>query len=139
LLAETFCRLSKESIVNEREAVLAAANALAAAIGRQDAGAIKAVLTHDFVLRTPGGSSLSADAFVAQVRSITAEIDFVRLEQVQVDLKPGSALVSGVQHARVRIEGQVVDEYKAFADWFIETEHGWKVRVALDLPAIAAE
>lgn len=44
------------------------------------------------------------------------------------------ALVTGVQHARVHLDGQQIDD--RFVDWFVRGADGaWRARIALDLPA----
>jgi hypothetical protein len=40
-----------------------------------------------------------------------------------------------VQHAQVRMDGQLVDERRPFVDWFVKQAGGWRIRVAIDLPA----
>ncbi len=115
-----------------------AAHHLAAAIARRDPDAVRAVLAPGFVLRTPGGPSIDAAAFVAGLAQIPGEILFVRLEGLEVAPLDGSALVTGVQHASVRVDGKVVDDRRPFADVFVRSDDdgAWRVKLALDLPAL---
>jgi hypothetical protein len=43
--------------------------------------------------------------------------------------------VTGIQHARVRIDGEDIDDRRAFVDWLVPHDGAWKFRVAVDLPA----
>jgi hypothetical protein len=62
----------------------------------------------------------------------------VKLRDLEVDLHDDQAMVTGIQHARVRIEGQTFDELEPFVDWFVLDGNGrWRVRVALELAALA--
>src|SRR5437870_4549937 len=87
------------------EDVVHAATRLADAIARRDVDAIVSLLDPAFLLRTPGGETRDADAFASQIRAIPGEILFVKLDAVNVDLSAAGALVMGIQHARVRIDG----------------------------------
>lgn len=121
--------------MDEHARITEAAIALADAIGRRDGPSIRALLTPDFLLRTPGQGSADADAFIAGVQGIPGEILSVRLENLVIDLTGPSALVTGIQRAQVRINGHVVDDVRPFVDWFVQSEDRWKVRVAVDLAA----
>jgi ketosteroid isomerase-like protein len=123
--------------MDERARVAAAANALADAISRRDRAAVLSRLTRDFLLRTPDGPSTDADTFARAIEGIAAEIVFVRLNDLKIDLRDGVALVTGVQHAQCRVDGQIVDERRPFVDWFVRDDAGnWLVKVAVDLPPL---
>ena len=113
--------------------------ALAEAIRRRDVTTITSLLAPGFVHHVPGGASRDADTFTAGIAEIPGEIVFVRLVDVRVDLVNGGALVSGIQHARVQIEGEVIDDRRAFVDWFLNVPGGWKLKIAYDLPAPQGE
>lgn len=108
------------------------AHALADAISRRDAAAISDMLASDFILRTPGASPSSAADFLAGIRALPAEIVFVRLEQLEIDVHDSAAIATGIQHARVMVGGEQVDDRKPFVDWFVKQAGAWKLRVALD-------
>ena len=108
---------------------------IAAAIGRRDVEGLSGWLAPGFVARTPGGGAQQADAFLEAVRGIPGEIVFVHVEKVTVDLGDAAALVTGVQHARVRIDGTDVDDRRGFIDWFVRHGGQWRIRVAVDLPS----
>ena len=42
-----------------------------------------------------------------------------------------------MQHAQVRVDGQVVDDRRPFVDWFVKDAGEWRIRVAVDLPGAA--
>ena len=56
-----------------------------------------------------------------------------------VDLSGGSAVATGIQHARVQLEGQTIDERRPFVDWFVKLDGEWRLRLAVDLPAAPEE
>jgi hypothetical protein len=123
--------------MDERSLIAETAHTLASAISRRDAVAVRALLTADFSLRSPGKGAVDVDGFVAGIQQIPGEIVFVRLENLEIDLTGPSALVTGIQRAQLRIEGKLVDDARPFADWFVQSEPGrWQIKVALDLPSI---
>jgi ketosteroid isomerase-like protein len=112
---------------------------IAAAIARRDTAALRRLLSDDFLYRAPGGPSSTADAFLRGIEEIPGEINFVRLESLQMDVvHDRAALVTGIQHARVTIDGQVIDDRRAFVDLFELTADGWRIRTAVDLPGSSA-
>jgi ketosteroid isomerase-like protein len=112
---------------------------IADAIARRDTAAIAGLLSADFVYRAPGGPSVPSDAFLRGIAEIPGEINFVKLEALQMDIVHDSAaLVTGIQHARVTVDGQVIDDRRAFVDLFERTAHGWRIRTAVDLPGPSA-
>jgi hypothetical protein len=58
----------------------------------------------------------------------------VKLEELEVDVCASGALVTGVQHAQVLIDGQVVDDRRGFVDWFVKHAGEWRIQAAVDLP-----
>ena len=120
--------------MDDHARVIEAATALAQAIADKDADAIDRLLAPEFRLRTPGGATTPRAAFIRAVCEIPAEILSVTLERLEVDLGDGAAIVSGVQHARCRFHGELLDDVRPFADWFVRGADGtWRARVALDL------
>ncbi len=123
--------------MDESAAVIQAAMEIAAAIEHRDVGTLESALAPGFVHRTLAGESLDAEMFLEGIRQIPGEILFVRLDGLTVDLSDAGALVSGFQHAQVRIDGKAIDDRRAFVDWFIPHNGKWRIRVAVDLPASA--
>lgn len=122
---------------DDHDAVTEAAERIAAAIGRRDLDTVRALLAPGFIHRTFGGAAVDADAFLRALEQIPGEILLVRLEQVEVDSCPTGALVTGLQHAQVLLDGQVVDDRRAFVDWFVKQDGAWRIQAAVDLPAPA--
>jgi len=55
-----------------------------------------------------------------------------------VDLTPAGALVTGFQHAQLKIDDQTIDDRRGFIDWFIEVDGRWRIQAAVDLPDAGA-
>jgi RimJ/RimL family protein N-acetyltransferase len=121
-------------IFDERDQVADAAQRLASAIGRRDVGALRDLLAHGFVHRTPGADALDSDAFLRGIELIPGEIVFVRLDGLEIDMCGGGALVTGVQHAQVRLDGALIDDRRPFVDWFVKDRGEWRIRVAVSMP-----
>jgi ketosteroid isomerase-like protein len=123
--------------MDDRARIAAAATALAEAISRRDSAAIISWLTPDFKLRTPGAEPTDAKTFALAIKNIAAEIIFVRLDHLAIDLADGVALATGFQHAQYRINGRIADERRPFVDWFVRDDSGgWLLKVAVALPPV---
>jgi ketosteroid isomerase-like protein len=125
----------EESMVDDAAAVMRTSLLMADAIGKRDVAAIATLVTTDFVHRSPGGAATDRERFLEGIRQIPGEIVFVKLESVQIDVVGDGAIATGIQHARVRIDGQDIDDRRAFVDWFVRHDSTWKFRLAVDLPA----
>jgi hypothetical protein len=121
--------------MSEREHVAEVSEKIAAAIARRDVTAIRKLLAPGFVHRTHGGAGVDAEAFLRAVEGIPGEITFVKLEQIAIDMAATGALVTGVQHAQVLLNGQVVEDRRGFVDWFVQHAGTWRIQAAVDLPA----
>jgi ketosteroid isomerase-like protein len=108
---------------------------IARAIERRDTQSLRAVLAAGFLHRTPGGPSIGAEQFLTGIDGIPGEILSVRLEDIAVNVSADGALVTGIQKAQVRVDGQVHDDRRAFVDWFVRQDRRWLLRAAVDLPA----
>jgi uncharacterized protein (DUF952 family) len=107
---------------------------IAAAIARRDDSAMRGVLAPGFVYRAEDGGTSSDAAFLEGIRSIPGEILFVRLDSLAIDLAGAAALLTGVQHARVKMAEHVIDDRRGFADFFVKVDAVWKLRAAVDHP-----
>jgi hypothetical protein len=123
--------------MDESDRVRQAAMTVAAAIERRDVRTLAGVLATGFVHRTLGGEARGAEEFLKGIAEIPGEIVFVRLVGLEVDISSAGALATGIQHAQVRIDGQEIDDSRAFVDWFIADNGKWKIRVAVDLSVAA--
>lgn len=124
-----------EGVAADEAMLLDTTHAIAGAIGRRDARAIEALLAPGFAYRPGDGAAIaSAEAFLEGIRNIPGEIAFVRVEHVAADVAGDAALVTGVQHARLTLDGQQVDDRRGFADFFVRIDGGWKLRAGSDFP-----
>jgi hypothetical protein len=121
--------------LDERQQVIEAATAIANAIAARDVDSLASLVAPGFVHRIPGGATTDTASFLNGIRQIPGDINFVRLEHLEVDLSEESALVTGIQHAQVRIAGKDVDDRRAFVDWFVKTSGAWRIRAAVEPPA----
>ena len=111
------------------------ARRIAAAIGARDTATLATLLADGFVHRAPGGASTGAEAFLQAIAEIPGEIVSVALEDMAIDVGGDAALATGIQHAEVRVDGQLITDRRGFVDWFVKTGDTWRIRVAVDLPA----
>jgi ketosteroid isomerase-like protein len=118
--------------MDESRAVEEIALKVADSIARRDVDALARLLAPGFCHRTPGRTSSDASTFLEGIRQIPGEIVFVRLANVTIDVSVDNALMTGIQHAQVRIDGALVDDRRAFVDWFVKHEGEWRIRVAAD-------
>lgn len=116
-------------------ALRALADSIADAIGKRDVDALARVLAPEFVHRGDAGAESDGAAFLEGIRGIPGEIVFVRLERVDVAIEGDAAMLTGIQRAQVRIDGAVIDDRRAFADFFVKLDGTWKLRGAADFPA----
>ena len=107
---------------------------IANAIRTRDVTTLRAVLAPGFIHRTHGGDAVDSDAFLEGVRNIPGEMTFVRLEALQVDECPTGALVTGIQHAQLIVDQDVIDDRRGFIDWFVKVDGAWRLQAAVDLP-----
>jgi len=126
---------SRTKTMTDQDAIRAASENIAAAIGRRDTAALRALMVPGFVHRTHGGAGTDLETFLTGVSQIPGEILAVRLEHLEIDLAETGALVTGIQYAQLRIDGQVVEDRRGFVDWFIKQAGEWRIQAAVDLPA----
>ncbi|MGK2857571.1 MAG: nuclear transport factor 2 family protein [Thermoanaerobaculia bacterium] len=120
--------------MDESDRALRAATEMAGAIERRDVEALERALAPGFLHRTPGGETRDAETFLQGILEIPGEIVFGKLLCVAVDLSESGAMVTGIQHARVRVGGVEIDDRRAFVDRFATLDGSWRIRVAVDVP-----
>jgi hypothetical protein len=116
----------------DRMRIAAAAEAVAAAIGARDVNRLRGLLAPGFAHRTHGGEVAGLEKFLAGIAAIPGEIVFVTLEDLRLDVTPAGVLATGVQHARLRIDGETIDDRRGFVDWFVDVNGEWKIQAAVD-------
>ena len=113
--------------------IAAAAEAVAAAIGARDVAALRGLLAPGFTHRTHGGEAAGVETFLQGITAIPGQINFIKLEELRIDVTPTGVLVTGFQHAQLTIDGEVIDDRRGFIDWFVDVNGDWKVQAAVDL------
>ncbi|HEV3470778.1 MAG TPA: nuclear transport factor 2 family protein [Pyrinomonadaceae bacterium] len=119
-------------------AVLRAESETMEAIGRKDAAALGRILDEEFVYRTPSGAELSREEFLQNVASLPVEILSVRGDGLRANVFGETAVITGVQRARVRDgDGQEAESVVAFTDVFVRGRGRWRLRLAygVELPS----
>ena len=117
----------------DRMRIAAAAEAVAAAIAARDVNTLRGLLARGFTHRTHGGPASDAETFLQGVAAIPGKILSVTLEDMRIDVTPTGVLVTGFQHAQVKVDGHTIDDRRGFIDWFVESEGSWKIQAAVDL------
>ena len=117
--------------------IATAAESVAAAIGARDVNVLRGLLAPGFVHRTHGGEVAGLEKFLAGVTAIPGEIVFVKLEDLRLDVTPAGVLAKGVQHARLTIDGETIDDRRGFIDWFVDVNGEWKIQAAVDVATTA--
>jgi ketosteroid isomerase-like protein len=120
--------------MDDRAEILAAAGQVAEAISRRDVKTLRGLLAPDFVHRSIAGESRALEPFLRGIEQIPGEILFVRLTNLAVDLAGPGAIVTGVQEAGLRIEGQDLEDQRPFVDWFVKQGQRWLIQVAVEVP-----
>jgi len=123
-----------EQPIDERERILATAVAIADAIGARDLARLGTLLSADFVHRKAGAGASGAAAFLAAIERIPGEILSVALARIEIDVAGDGALVTGVQHARVRLDGELIEDTRPFVDWLVKESGEWRLRAAVEVP-----
>jgi len=120
--------------------LIAAEEALFAAIQRRDREALAALVTDDFVHQAPGQAAIGRDAFLATLAEIPGELLSVAGEGVTARaIGPDAGLVAGVQVSRLRIDGAEVVARGAFADVFERRAGRWLLTYAFVVELPVAE
>jgi hypothetical protein len=102
-------------------------------MARRDVAAVERCLAPGFSHRTTAGVKTAADAFLEGVAAIPGIVEFVRLQGLQVEIVGETALATGTQHARVVIDGEIVDDRRGFVDCFVRSGDAWLLRAAFEL------
>lgn len=119
--------------------LLDAERALFATFARRDRDQLERATTSDFVLRIPGEPDVDRAAFLRAATAIPGEILDVTGEHLVAHQAGGIGIVQGIQRARVRLNGQLVEDRGAFADVFGRRDGAWLLRFALTIPDAPAQ
>jgi ketosteroid isomerase-like protein len=119
--------------MGDRERLIEISEDLAAAIGRRDVAAVRDLLAPGFVQRHAGGDPVDSEAFLDGVSKIPGDILSVQVTQLTVDVAGDGAMVTGIQHAQLKMDGELLDDQRSFVDWFVRIAGAWRLRAAVDL------
>lgn len=112
------------------EAVLRLERRTMDAIRAKDAKALEGVLSEDFVYRAPGAEQTRAE-FLKSVASFPGQILSVEGAELRVTVYGETAVLTGVQRARVRdAEGAEHASTVAFTDIFVKRRGRWRLALA---------
>jgi uncharacterized protein (DUF952 family) len=129
--------LRPHSMITQDDTLLETlADAIAAAIAGRDTATLAGLLAPGFVYHSDSGQATAdAETFLAGIRAIPGEIAFVRVGPVTIDRHGDAAMLTGIQHAQVVVDGQAIDDRRSFADFFVKIDGVWKLRSGADFPA----
>lgn len=122
------------------ESILRLEREIMSHIREKETRALGRLLTADFVYRTPG-AELSRAEFLKGIASVPGRITSVEGEGLRVSVYGETAVLTGVQRARVRADdGTEQEGLNAFTDVFVRRNGRWRLALAygVDLPAPAA-
>jgi ketosteroid isomerase-like protein len=112
------------------EAVLRLERKTMDAIRARDAKALEGVLAEEFVYRAPGAEQNRAE-FLKAVASFPGRILSVEGTELRVNVYGETAVLTGVQHARVGDEkGAELTSTVAFTDIFVRRGGRWRLALA---------
>lgn len=101
------------------------------AIRTRDRSTLGAMLLPDFVQIDEHGNRVGKDAFIAAIEAGQFHIEQLSFDMLSVERFEQTAIVCGVQRARVRLPaGEQVEGRTAFTDVFVHGAAGWQLRVA---------
>lgn len=123
--------MSQEVSISDEKTILEIEHATFEAIRLKDAGALSRILSDDFIYRSPQGGDANKDEFIKIATGLPVAILAVWGENLLVNFYGETAVLTGVQHARVETEdGKEAVSSVAFADVFVREEGGWRMTLA---------
>jgi ketosteroid isomerase-like protein len=101
------------------------------AIRNKDADALSRILDDEFVYRSPQGPDTAKADFIKAVTSLPIKILSVWGENLRVNIYGETAVLTGVQHAKVQMDdGEEAISSVAFTDIFVKSSQGWLMTLA---------
>jgi hypothetical protein len=116
-------------------ALVAAERALFAALATRDGVALARLTAPELILRIPGQPDADRTAFVKAVTATPGEILGVDGQGITSHRSGDTGIVRGVQVARVRLDGKVIEDRGTFVDVFVRRGGAWVLTFALNVPA----
>jgi uncharacterized protein (TIGR02246 family) len=122
------CHVEGDSAVDE---VLRLEHETFGAIARKDAQRLAALLSDEFLYRSPGSRDIRKPEFLQNVAAIPVEIVSVEGEQLHAAVFGEAVVVTGVQRATTRApDGSLVTGRTAFTDVFERQDGAWRLVLA---------
>lgn len=123
--------MSHEVSASDEKTILEIERETFEAIRLKDAEALRRILADDFIYRSPQGPDANKDGFIKIAAELPVRILSVWGENLQVNLYGETAVLTGVQHARVETEdGKEAVSSVAFTDIFVRRDGRWMMALA---------
>lgn len=123
------------------EKIIALEQEIFAGISNRDAASLGRLLADDFVYRTATGDEFDRATFLHNIATLPMTILAVQGENLKVNTYGETAVLTGIQKARVRDDqGREMISAVAFTDVFIKRGRQWLMAQAygVELPAASA-
>lgn len=131
--------MSKQIPPDDERAILEIEKETFEAIRKKDAKALERILDDQFVYRGPHGPDAAKAEFIKAATTLPVEILEVWGENLRVSVYGETAVLTGVQHAKVQtLEGKEAVSSVAFTDIFVRRLEGWKMTLAFGVELGAA-
>jgi hypothetical protein len=108
-----------------------------AAIAQRDQQRLARLAAPELVLRMPDQADVDRAGFLRSVAGIPGDILEVTGEGVRAHRAGDTGIVEGVQVARVRVDGNVIEDRGSFVDVFVRRAGAWQLVFALNVPLAA--
>jgi len=115
--------------------LVAAERALFAGLAARDRDALARLAAPELILRIPGQPDVDRAAFLQAVAATPGEILGVDGAGITTHRAGDTGIVRGVQVARVRVDGKVIEDRGTFVDVFVRRGGAWVLTFALNVPA----
>jgi ketosteroid isomerase-like protein len=116
------------------DGLVAAERALFAALAARDRVALDRLADASLVVRVPGQPDVDRAAFLQAAAATPGEILGVDGERLAAHRAGDAGIVSGVQVARLRVDGRTVEDRATFVDVFVRRDGAWRLAFALYVP-----
>jgi ketosteroid isomerase-like protein len=118
---------------HDGDGLIEAERSLFAALARRDREQLERLIAPEFVLRIPGQRDVDRAGFLDSISAMPAGILEVTGDRLGAHAAGDTGIVEGVQVARVRIDGKIVEDRGAFVDVFVKRDGAWRLSFALNL------
>jgi ketosteroid isomerase-like protein len=131
--------MSNQIQSDDQRAILALEAETFEAIRNQDAAALSLILDDEFTYRSPHAPDAGKAEFIKAATSLIVKLLSVWGENLRVNIYGETAVLTGTQHAKVRLEnGQEAVSSVAFTDIFVKRVNGWAMTLAFGVELGAA-